>query len=556
MTTSEQVPSQSEPMLGARSLRADLLAALPLAAVLAAFAVVGRRIVWDEWLGARPHLTYLEALAPLDALLWLAIAAGLTIGLAALPRASELLRRCPPLFRAGDGRRVARGWWPAWSALMLLAWVPYLLVMWPGAIVGDSWASIGPMVGERALENHHPVFFTFFVGLFLRAAELIGVSINGGVAMFSFSQMVITAVALGWACRWLATRTSATVLTASLVAVFFAVVPVYPIFALNMQKDPLFGIALLLLCLHLGDLALTRGAAATPWFLMRLGLIALWASVWRNGGNLVVAASLVILFFVWRRAVWKPVIAGLVAVIIATGAISGIEAAGVKSAPTAEKLAIPLQQVARVVYEGQSLNPSEKATLEEILPLERWAELYTPARVDAVKWADDFDDEWLDAHSGEFLRTWVAIGTRSPDTYVAAWVLETFGFWSPGAKNPYGSFDTGVIENHFGIERAPKLDTVWGLTDDEWAEHFTFLGSGTLVWLLLISAFGVWRSPLRRALVAYAPLVLMWLAGLAATPAAFGLRYVYGIALALPFLVLAPVLARPRRGTCVPAETP
>lgn len=532
--------------LSVRDAMSSAVPALPLAALLAAFATIARRIVWDDWLGARPDDTFLQPLGVLDVVIWLLLTLSLTAILTVLPIVGRVVARFGLLFRADRSRPRPRvWWWPLWSVGIFVSWVPYLLLLWPGVIVPDSFASIGPMIGERALENHHPVAFTLFVGAFIRVGELLGLSLATSLAMFSITQMAIMATCLGWACYWLTTRTPSTALTASLVASFFAFTPVYAIYAVNVQKDPLFSVAVLVLALHIAEIAI-RGARPLrqPWFVFRIALLALWVSVWRNGGSLVVAATLLVVLVVWRKAAWKAVVAGALAVVVATGGIAALEASGVKPAPSAEQLAIPLQQVARVIYEGGSLSEAEADVLNRILPVEQWATLYTPARVDAVKWSPQFNDDYLDENRGAFLQAWASVGVRNLDDYVEAWILETFGFWAPGVKNDYGFIDTAVTENPFGIERAPRVDAIFGVDDEDLSASVDFLGSGTLAWILLISCFAVLRSPGRRAAVGFVPLVLLWLAGLAATPTAFSLRYVFAIAVALPFLLLAPALGQ------------
>ncbi|WP_188754912.1 DUF6020 family protein [Microbacterium album] len=530
--------------------------ASPLALLLSGFAVVGRRIRYDEWLGARPDRVFIEPLGPADALLWAAGGVLLAAALAALPVLYRAVGRARAMFRHPGQTPVRIRWWPMWSAGIFCAWVPYLLLYWPGVVLPDSFASIGPMLGERPLENHHPLAFTLFVGVFLHAGAFLGLSVTSSIALFSLTQMAIMATALGYACLWLTRRTHATVVTASAVAAFFAFTPVFAIYAINVQKDPLFAVAIMLLCLLLSDAAATNDGLRNPWTIARLALLAAWVSLWRNGGTVIVAACAVLLIFVWRRKAARAVLSVLAALLAVTIAVSAAEASGVTPAPQAEKLAVPLQQVARAMYTDGEISEDQAAVLEEVLPVERWRELYTPARVDAIKWAPDFDDEYLDAHTGRFLSVWLAMAPTNLGAYVEAWMLETFGFWAPGVKNGYGFIDTAVAENPFGIERTPRVETLWGLTGDELAERLDYFGSGTLAWILLVSAFGVATSPRRRYVLAYAPLVLVWLAGLAATPTAFSLRYVFSIALAVPLLLLAPLAAHAPPRTPVRGEGP
>ena len=68
-----------------------------------------------------------------------------------------------------------------------------------------------------------------------------------------------------------------------------------------------------------------------------------------------------------------------------------------------------------------------------------------------------------------------------------------------------------------------------------------FIGSGTLVWMTLIVA-ALLLIIRKNACVTVLPVLFNWGIYLVATPAAFGLRYVFILLFGLPLLVASPFL--------------
>ena len=67
-----------------------------------------------------------------------------------------------------------------------------------------------------------------------------------------------------------------------------------------------------------------------------------------------------------------------------------------------EKLGICLNQMARVVAYDGNMNKKEKEFMDNLLPLEYYEKVYTPADVDNIKWHDDFNEKYLDKHLDDF----------------------------------------------------------------------------------------------------------------------------------------------------------
>ena len=180
--------------------------------------------------------------------------------------------------------------------------------------------------------------------------------------------------------------------------------------------------------------------------------------------------------------------------------------------------------------------------MDDILPLEDY-QVYAPGLADPIKWHKNFDNNFLDTHQKEFLLLWARNLPANLSIYTDAYILNTFGFWVPGVKDNYGFLDTRVNNNDYGIKQVDLLERFTGLAGmKKIIENRDFFGSGTLLWLVLLSVFFILVKKRYRYLILLLPGILVFLTILIATPVAFSLRYVFILALGLPVYLAAPFL--------------
>ena len=74
-----------------------------------------------------------------------------------------------------------------------------------------------------------------------------------------------------------------------------------------------------------------------------------------------------------------------------------------------ESVGIPLQQMARVVEENGKIGEEEEEFLDNLMPMEKYLEYYNPYLVDPIKWAPEFNTDYLNANKEEFFKTWFSL---------------------------------------------------------------------------------------------------------------------------------------------------
>ncbi|EPI00465.1 hypothetical protein D920_00828 [Enterococcus faecalis 13-SD-W-01] len=430
--------------------------------------------------------------------------------------------------------------------ILLLCWSPYALGLYPGVVLPDSLSSVAQAMGDTPINNHHPVLFTLIVKFFIH--DLPVKSINHGVFLFSIFQMIVLASTISYSLCWLMKKRVQR-LPILLSLGYFSLAPVFPIYALNMQKDILFAAACLLFSLAVSDAVFTEKRVSV-WHQIVIVVLALLTTYLRNNGLYVVIGISILCFFAsLKTKKFRPAIQ----MILGYGLIAGllIHPLMVKYAvPTAsaEQLGIPLQQVARTIVTNGEISKNDLSFMNDILPLEDY-QSYAPGLSDPIKWHQNFDNEFLDTHQKEFLFLWARNLPANLSTYTDAYALNTFGFWVPGVKNSYGFLDTRVNDNNYGIKQIDLLEHFTGLSGmKKIIDQRDFFGSGTLLWLVLLSVFAILVKKRYRLLILLLPGILVVLTILIATPVAFSLRYVFILALGLPIYLATPFLAEEKQG--------
>lgn len=240
---------------------------------------VGTRIVFDDQRVFGNGYENVVAPICLGTILASILAFALSLGLLLLVRQNEaLLVRSICASTLGKPR--------IWTMLVVaclfvLMWSPYILSLYPGAIVYDTVDSIRQVLGDLPMSNHHPVAFTALVGLFLQVPIPLG--INGRLFIYAVLQSFMLALCLSYLITWLRER-GIGLFSLVLAFVYFAFVPVFPVYAVSIQKDVPYSMLLLLFSLKLVDVCAKRNKSMPVQDIIWMCALAVLAAMMRNNG--------------------------------------------------------------------------------------------------------------------------------------------------------------------------------------------------------------------------------------------------------------------------------
>lgn len=328
--------------------------------------------------------------------------------------------------------------WCAISLLIFAAWMPYLLVYYPGFIFGDSLGSIGQALGKARLYNHHPILYTLFLKLCLNLGMQIK-DITFGCAIYSVVQMVYIALCLGYQVCWIRNKGISKRLCVVLV-VLFGCTPFFAQNSIAMWKDPVFSATLTLWTILTWDFVASKGKITSIdksfWIKNNVLLIILCFS--RNNGFYVAIFCVIImlcLWFIYRKdmlaGALKKMLINTGCILLVVGIVTGpvYTHLNLKGEPV-ESLGIFLNQMAYVAAYDGDMSDADREYMGKLLPIEKYKETYRPCVVDLLKWDSDFSQEYLNSHMDQFIKSYISMFVKNPYAYVEAWALNTYGYWA------------------------------------------------------------------------------------------------------------------------------
>lgn len=472
------------------------------------------------------------------------------------------LQNAAVLKPVGSGYSYA--WIPFLAAFIcLLCWLPYFLYEYPGIMTPDSINQYAQIIGAYGLSNHHSVVHTAMIGIFYN----IGCSLTGdphaGLALYTIAQMLFMAFVAGYVVR---TLQKANVITPVLIATicFYALIPYHGIYVVTIWKDIPFAGCMTLFAAALMRFLLRGSSAASSdavpglrsgeYFTLLLPYVVsgILLCLLRGNGWYAIAASIPFVLFVYRK--WLKVMIPVHLIILALVLFVKYPVMYVYAIPQAdftESLSVPLQQIARVIANGDALSESETAFLSQMMDMEQAAAAYQPDVSDNIKNLIRQKDSGFPAsHKSEFFRTWLSIGTAHPKAYFDAYVAQTNGFWYPDIRCEVGLAD-GIYPNEFGLSWHPlirgpvivKIKEILFKLPDMVPLYGLLWSTGFILWVILLIAALCLRQGSSAGTLVCLPFILLIATLCVSTPVATEFRYAYAAFFALPLLILSPFVS-------------
>ena len=513
-----------------------------LAALFSAIMVLGQSY------GAVGSAALVRSQPVLAALQWLGRTPLSAAGMALLTRALQ----------GGESTAAPRKSLPFWAyALILYAcWLPYLFFIFPGTLSTDSLTMIMEAIGLRPLGNANPIFQTMLLHCF----RFVGVKLgNGDITIILYCG--IQSILMAWLLSVLIARMMRSgaphwLGIASLV--FFAINPIFPLYAFCVGKDTNFAMAVLwlMLCCH----QLCEEEKPNRWNTLFMMAASVLCVLLRNPGMYLAVLTLAGLLL-WtlnksRRAakLWvAPALSILCAVCVFVGIRLMLPILHVAPMPETEEYSLPLQQVARVAATHE-LTAEEAAALDGVLELDKVAEEYNGELSDPIKnlWRTDATPE----QKAAFFRTWMQLAIKYPGTSLSATFHNTYGYLYPGFMSQIKPTfligrqrSTTEMDHLFKYSENPRYHLLIRFTD-ELAKNPLYravVAPGLYGWITLYAFALLLGRGKSRYLIASVPM-LFTLAGCGLSAVNGYFRYSMPMYLCAPMLLWLCALAKPMIG--------
>lgn len=433
--------------------------------------------------------------------------------------------------------------WICFSAAALIFLGSFILGFYPGVLTPDSLSQVQQnLTGEFV--NDHPLSHTLIVGFFLNIGMVLFGNINVGVAFYSIFQIIAMSAIFSFVIMTLYQR-KAPLWVLVFAAVWYFAHPANILNSFTMWKDVLFSGMALLFVTSLARILLDIGEHKKMNYVL-VFLSGFLFCVLRNNGLYAFALTSIVLLIVFFKN-YKVLTVGLLITAACSYILTGpiINMLNIVQPDAIEHLSIPAQQIARVVAEGCELSEGEYTTLSNIINVEKIPQIYQSQISDPIKNAVRAHDgnKYITENKWDVIWLWIKLGLKHPQQYLAAWLDQTKGYYYGGHN--YWMFPTGIDANELGISQtvvSNRFQTAAFYYIDAFHNPNkmpilnVFVSLGFIFWIIAGAfALALAKDNIKVAFV-FAPIILIILSLLIATPVYSELRYAYSALIAIPLV--------------------
>lgn len=430
--------------------------------------------------------------------------------------------------------------------ILILAWLPYFLSLFPGTVSTDSWGELmRASKNQLAFDNH-----TIAHLLVIRLAYIIGYglfkSLTAAIATYSIIQILVLASIFSYSLVFLYKhRVNFKILVAILA--FYALTPIFGYYSIVMWKDIFFAAFLLLLTIECYKFIENRNNLKISNMISFI-IVSIFTIFFRNNA-IYMYFVLIIFSFIMLRNNYKKLIVMFAIVLSFYFIIKGpvFDYFSVRTSASSEYIAIPMQQIGRMVYKDVDLTNSEKKTLNKLIDVDLLRDIYNPMSSDNIKFNEEYNKEVFDKNKFDYFKLWLGLVVKHPTIAVESYAVSTLGYWYPNIWDR--SYENTIVENTKGVKiepKAPKFvqDYVANITNQDIPIVALTWSIGLLVWVFFIFAYINYKRNGFKHLYPYIPLFAVWLTIMAATPVYNETRYIFSLFTALPFLLVVPFIKK------------
>ena len=371
------------------------------------------------------------------------------------------------------------------AGLVFLAWIPYLIIMFPGIISPDAGDEIAQLLGRKdycwtentvilenpdfLLNNSHPVFYTLVLGAVVLFGRIIG-SYNWAMELYCVAQSALFAMAIAYFLTYMRELgISKKVYTGCMF--FFAFNPLFAMWSVTVVKDTSFAFLMLLVVVGLLKVIRDKTEKINKNCVFLMISLLLFMLTRNNGIYLLVLLMLCALPVFWKqkKQLKKMLLVLAIPALIFQVGIQGIlfPAFGIAKGSKREMLAIPAQQLARTIKEHNDFSEEEEAIIMAVFDgkgdktVEQFVARYEPDFGDPTK--NCYDRYTTTKEMLSMLGVWIKGFFRHPGTYVEAFLNVNYGWFSLDNHRD-GRFYNGAISEGIaamlpGTEQPQQLNS-------------------------------------------------------------------------------------------------
>ena len=436
--------------------------------------------------------------------------------------------------------------------VILICYLPYIIAYYPVIINYDAANQIKEIMGIHTrymdsvillnpnvyITNFNPIIHTLLIGGLFKAGYLLG-NVNFGMFLYSIIQVTIVISVFAYAIYYL-NKINVNKKLILIVLGIFALVPLFPFYAMTAVKDVIFSSLILLYVIKLYDIL--KYKQTTKQYIL-FALLVLLIILFRNNGIYTIILSLPFIM-IFKKEIRKPILIVLIFNVAMYVGYNKVLLPSLEIANTSirEMLSVPFQQTARYAkYYEDEISEEDKEVIDKVLDYDDLGERYEPDLSDKVK--NKFNKYTTDEELMDYFKVWFKYLLKRPGVYIDATINNVYGYFYPNTSAWY--IYTGLNEKlpeagfdyHFnGLSGLRTVLSAYG----EAFPYIPILGTisniGMVVWIHIILLGMLIVNKMKKYIVLLLPaisLILVCIVG----PANTYFRYILPCVFALPPLI-------------------
>lgn len=330
----------------------------------------------------------------------------------------------------------------------VLVWIPVFLEQYPAVFSSDSVDQMQQILGLKNYSNHHPWYYTLFIGCLYHLGSKIGGTMEAGIAAYTIFSILFSAACFSAVVAFLHRKHVKTIWLI-IISSLYILDPIKAHYSTAMWKDIIFAGLLLLLSLLIAEFKNNK-----KW-MTAFVIVSLCICLIRNNGIIVLVFLLPVLLLIWKDARKKICIAYVIFTTLYMILVRVIMPMNnVQKTEMVESLSIPLQQIAYTICCDGNINEQEYTMIEKIVDVEQVKIQYMQERSDNIKHLVSPSEAYIKQNAGQYIKLWVDLGVKNPYCYLKAYVEQTKGYWYTTKDYPV-RVNSGVDGHEIGMKKEP-----------------------------------------------------------------------------------------------------
>lgn len=329
--------------------------------------------------------------------------------------------------------------------LLLICYLPYMIAYYPAVINYDAANQIKEVMGIHTrymdsvvlinenvfITNFNPVIHTLLLGGLFKLGYNLG-SVNFGLFLYSILQTTLVIMTFSYAiCFMKKQGIKSKYLIISLL--IFALVPVFPMYAMTTVKDVIFSCLILLLVIYIYKFII-NDVLKKDYFIFFV--IVLFMMLFRNNGLYILLLVFPFMIIVLKDKRKSLVLIFVLSLVSYFGYNRLLNYFEIANTSIREALSIPFQQTARLVkYREHIIEENDKKIIDVILDYETLAERYEPDLSDNVK--NKYNKYATSEDLKRYFIVWFKYLLKEPMIYVDATLNNIYGYFYPNTAQWY-----------------------------------------------------------------------------------------------------------------------